>query len=62
MPRSMGGVGKITSRVAPLIAIPTTAGTGSEVGRATLIVLKNGLKLGIISPYLFPKTAIRDRS
>jgi len=55
-----GGVGKITSRVAPLIAIPTTAGTGSEVGRATLIVLKNGLKLGIISPYLFPKTAICD--
>ncbi len=55
-----GGVGKITSRVAPLIAIPTTAGTGSEVGRATLIVLKNGLKLGIISPYLIPKTAICD--
>jgi alcohol dehydrogenase class IV len=46
--------------VAPLIAIPTTAGTGSEVGRATLIVLKNGLKLGIISPYLIPKTAICD--
>jgi alcohol dehydrogenase class IV len=55
-----GGVAKITSRVAPLIAIPTTAGTGSEVGRATLIVLKNGLKLGIISPYLFPKIAICD--
>jgi 4-hydroxybutyrate dehydrogenase len=55
-----GGVGKITSTVAPLIAIPTTAGTGSEVGRATLIVLKNGLKLGIISPYLIPKTAICD--
>ena len=55
-----GGVGKITSKVAPLIAIPTTAGTGSEVGRATLIVLKNGLKLGLISPYLIPKTAICD--
>ena len=55
-----GGVARITSGVAPLIAVPTTAGTGSEVGRATLIVLKNGLKLGLISPYLFPKIAICD--
>lgn len=55
-----GGVAKISSAVAPVIAIPTTAGTGSEVGRAALITLANGSKLGLISPYLIPKVAICD--
>lgn len=55
-----GGVSKITDKVAPVIAIPTTAGTGSEVGRGTLLNLTNGSKLALISPYLFPKRAICD--
>lgn len=55
-----GGMAKITSRVAPLIAIPTTAGTGSEVGRASLITLRDGSKLGIIGPPMIPKVAICD--
>jgi len=55
-----GGVAKISSAVAPVIAIPTTAGTGSEVGRAALVTLKTGFKLGLISPYLIPKVAICD--
>jgi 4-hydroxybutyrate dehydrogenase len=54
------GVGKITASVAPVIAIPTTAGTGSEVGRGTLLNLTNGSKLALISPHLFPKRAICD--
>jgi 4-hydroxybutyrate dehydrogenase len=54
------GVGKITAKVAPVIAIPTTAGTGSEVGRGTLLNLTNGSKLALISPHLFPKRAICD--
>lgn len=55
-----GGVAKISAAVSPVIAIPTTAGTGSEVGRAALITLKTGSKLGLISPHLIPKVAICD--
>ncbi len=56
----LGGIPKVTSKVAPVIAVPTTAGTGSEVGRAALITLKDGRKLGFISPHLIPKLAICD--
>ena len=55
-----GGVMRITNKIPPLIAIPTTAGTGSEVGRAAVMTLGNGEKLGIISPHLIPKTAVCD--
>jgi hypothetical protein len=55
-----GGGAKITAAVAPLIAIPTTAGTGSEVGRGSVIVLNDGRKLGFVSPHLVPKVAICD--
>jgi alcohol dehydrogenase class IV len=54
-----GGMERITSRVAPTIAIPTTAGTGSEVGRAAMINV-DGRKLDFISPHLFPARALCD--
>ncbi|MEH6474944.1 MAG: iron-containing alcohol dehydrogenase [Sneathiella sp.] len=44
----------------PIIAIPTTAGTGSEVGGGTVIVTEDGQKVVIASPYLLPKIAICD--
>ncbi len=55
-----GGLERITAAVAPIIAIPTTAGTGAEVGRAALLTLEDGRKLGIISPHLIPDRAICD--
>lgn len=55
-----GGAAKITNAVAPIIAIPTTAGTGSEVGRGSVIVMASGRKLGLLSPFLLPRLAICD--
>lgn len=55
-----GGLGLITADKPPLIAVPTTSGTGSEVGRAALITMKSGEKLGIISKYMIPTAAVCD--
>jgi alcohol dehydrogenase class IV len=55
-----GGISRITGTIPPVIAIPTTAGTGSEVGRAALITLDDGRKLGFISPHLIPRRAVCD--
>lgn len=55
-----GGAAKITPKTFPTIAIPTTSGTGSEVGRAAIVILEDGRKLGLVSPHLIPKTAIVD--
>ncbi len=55
-----GGLSNITAATAPVIAIPTTAGTGSEVGRGAILILEDGRKVGVLSPYLVPRLAICD--
>ena len=55
-----GGSDKITDRAVPLIAVPTTSGTGSEVARGAIIIVDDHRKLGFHSWHLVPKTAICD--
>ena len=55
-----GGSDKISASVPPLIAVPTTAGTGSEVARGAIVIVDDGRKLGFHSWHLMPKAAILD--
>jgi hypothetical protein len=55
------GSARITARVAPLVSVPTTAGTGSEIGRGAGVALdEHGIKPTFISVNLVPKVAICD--
>jgi hypothetical protein len=54
-----GGTARITP-VAPVVAVPTTAGTGAEVGRASSITLATGRKIACVSPHLIPRVAVCD--
>jgi 4-hydroxybutyrate dehydrogenase len=58
---SKGGDKFIPNDLLPIITIPTTAGTGSEVGRSGVItVASTRRKTVVFSPALMPKVAILD--
>jgi alcohol dehydrogenase class IV len=57
----IGGDEHITGAVPPIVALPTTAGTGSEVGRSAVVTLDaNARKTVIFSPKLLPRVALLD--
>ena len=59
--RDYYGENKIPSAVLPVIAVPTTAGTGSEVTPVAVVAdTDRGTKVGISSPYLIPYAAVCD--
>lgn len=55
----VGGAMKIGA-CAPMIAIPTTSGTGSEVSRGAVIITEDGRKLVFASPNMIAKVALCD--
>jgi alcohol dehydrogenase class IV len=60
-PRDYVGDDKIPGPIAPLICVPTTAGTGSEVSAASVLTdTENKMKVGILSNYLRPRVALVD--
>ena len=58
---AVGGGALVTGSVPAVVAIPTTAGTGSEVGRSAVVTLaSSGRKTVFFSPKLLPIAAILD--
>ncbi|UVE17590.1 iron-containing alcohol dehydrogenase [Pseudomonas sp. LS44] len=54
------GVGNAKGRRLPLIQVPTTAGTGSEVTQIAIITTGETTKMGVVSPLLLPDLALLD--
>lgn len=59
--RDYVGEDKVPGPVLPLVCVPTTSGTGSEVSAATVLTdSANHVKVGILSNYLRPRLAVVD--
>ena len=57
------GLKQTLNKIAPIIAVPTTAGTGSETGRASVILNeKTNIKNIIFHPKFLPSIVILDPS
>jgi alcohol dehydrogenase class IV len=60
-PRDYIGDDRIPGPVLPVICVPTTAGTGSEVSAAAVLTdTDSQIKVGILSNYLRPRAAVVD--
>lgn len=59
--RDFSGFGNVPGPIMPLVCLPTTAGTGSEVSHAAVLTdTENQMKISILSHYIRPALAIVD--
>ncbi|HTJ92196.1 MAG TPA: iron-containing alcohol dehydrogenase [Pararobbsia sp.] len=56
----MYGIGKVRDARLPLVLMPTTAGTGSEVTAVSIVTTGETTKMGVVSPQLYADLAVLD--